>query len=252
MDPLTQARQLYNERRYDAAITVAERARAIPATANAARLVLARARLERFRRSEDPHDLTLAHEALREIRPEVLTPRDQIEFLVGLGEALYLDSSFGPAAELFDSVLRQPGVQDSSLRERVLDWWATAVDRDAQARPPEERAFCYATMLERIPDELSADPQSAAAAYWLSAAARGAGDVDRAWNTAIAGWVRAGLTRDRGTALRADLDRLVTEAIIPERARAQATNDATRARLATDMLAQWTALKQRWVGQGSR
>ena len=38
------------------------------------------------------------------------------------------------------------------------------------------------------------------------------------WYAAAAGWVGALLARDRGAALRADLDRLVTQAIIPERA----------------------------------
>ena len=249
IDAVTRARQLYNQQQYDAAIAAAEKAGTTPATADAARLVLARARLERFRQSADSRDLELARDALREIRPDALSPRDRVEFLVGLGEALYLDNLYGPAAELFQSALQQAGLESTTFRDRVLDWWATAVDREAQAGPGDNRELRYATLLDRVESELSRDPQSAAATYWMSAAARGAGELDRAWDTAIAGWVRAGLTRDRGVSLRTDLDRLVIEGIIPERARMLATAEADRARLVSEMQAQWTAIKQRWSGR---
>src|SRR5919107_1617843 len=65
--------------------------------------------------------------------------------------------------------------------------------------------------------EARRDPSSAAAAYWVAAAARGLGQLDRAWQAAMAAWVRTGLTQDRAAALRADLDRLVVTAIIPGR-----------------------------------
>ena len=67
--------------------------------------------------------------------------------------------------------------------------------------------------------ELAADSASAPAAYWLAAAARGTGNLDRALNAAMAGWVTAPLGRDHGAALRADLDRLMVQGIIPDRAR---------------------------------
>ena len=35
-------------------------------------------------------------------------------------------------------------------------------------------------------DEIQRDPGSAVANYWLAVAARGAGDLDGAWNAAIA------------------------------------------------------------------
>ena len=106
--------------------------------------------------------------------------------------------------------------------ERVLDWWATAVDRQAQARQPDERPAIYARVLERMNEEIAEYPGSTAAGYWLAAAARASGDTERAWHAAHAGWLRASLADDRGVALRADLDRLVTQAIIPERAAKQA------------------------------
>ena len=67
--------------------------------------------------------------------------------------------------------------------------------------------------------ELRVQPGSSAAGYWLAAAARSLGDTERAWHAALAGYVRASVAADRGVALRADLDRLVSTAVIPERAR---------------------------------
>ena len=92
--------------------------------------------------------------------------------------------------------------------------------------------------------ELAPTPASSPASYWLAAAARGTGDLDRAWQAAIAGWVRASLARDRGAALRADLDRLVTEAIIPERAARLQTRDHRQA--AGGMQNEWDAFKAGW------
>lgn len=70
--------------------------------------------------------------------------------------------------------------------------------------------------------ELNADPASATANYWIAVALRGSGDLDRAWNAAIAAWVRARLAPDTAEMLRADVDRFVTEALIAERVRAWA------------------------------
>jgi hypothetical protein len=71
-------------------------------------------------------------------------------------------------------------------------------------------------------DELGLNPGSAAASYWLSAAALGQGDHQAAWDAALAGWVRAPLAEDHGAALRGELDRLVQRLIVPQRARALA------------------------------
>ena len=88
-------------------------------------------------------------------------------------------------------------------------------------------------------DELTAVPGSAAAAYWLAAAARAQGDLQAAWDAVEAGWVRASLAADRGAALRADLDRLMLVAIVPERARALAQPEDT-------LRLDWENFKERW------
>src|SRR2546426_6441315 len=100
--PLARARMLYNAADYDGAIAAAMVARGQPATADAAALVEARAHLERYRRDADAADLTAARDALGTIRAAVLSPRDQVDFLVGLGQSPYLTDLFGPAADLFD------------------------------------------------------------------------------------------------------------------------------------------------------
>jgi hypothetical protein len=238
-DPLAQARRLYNERQFQAAISAAERARLAPMYADSADLIAARAYLERYRESAASDDLTNARERLRRLNPQRFGVRERAEFIVGLGETLYFDGSYGAAADMFATVLETRGALTGEARERVLDWWATAFDRDATARPEAERREVYPRIRAHMADELAANPNSATAAYWLAAAARAQGDLQGAWDAAEAGWVRATLAADRGAALRADLDRLVLRAIIPERARMLAQS--------ADMLRlEWEKFKDRW------
>src|ERR1043166_4805679 len=103
--PLARARMLYNASDYDGAIAVAEMARTRPTMADAAAVVEARARLERYRHNPDPMDLADARAALNAVHAAVLSPRDQVDLMVGLGLALYMSDMFGPAEE----VRRDPG-----------------------------------------------------------------------------------------------------------------------------------------------
>src|SRR5207244_632715 len=126
-DPLSQARLLYNQRQFEAAVTTAERARLAPNLADRADLIAARAYLERFRESAASGDLTNARERLRRFNPQRFDSRERLEFLVGLGEALYFDESYGAAADVFESALEPSDGPPADSRERVLDWWASAV-----------------------------------------------------------------------------------------------------------------------------
>src|SRR5215217_3477362 len=105
-DPLTRARLLYNERQFAAAVSAAEEARLMPARADSADLIAARAYLERFRDSAASDDLTNARERLRRIAPGRFDPRERVEYIVGLGETLFFDGAYGAAATVFDSVLK--------------------------------------------------------------------------------------------------------------------------------------------------
>jgi hypothetical protein len=243
-DLLAEARRLYNAGQYDAAEQAATAALKQPGLAEGARLVLGRVHLERFRQSADAAELTAAREALRSVDARALDQRDLIELTIGFGETLFLSDRFGPAAEMFQRSLDRSVTLGPMAHERLLDWWATALDRLAQGQAREVREATYRRVLERMEQELAVDPSLAPAAYWLTAAARGMGDLERAWNAAASAWVGALLARDRGASLRADLDRLVTQAIIPERAARLQLKDSNQA--AAGMLAEWEAFKANW------
>jgi hypothetical protein len=222
---LVKARALYNAADYDGAIVAA-------------------AHLERYRQTADAADLGAARDALSTVHSSALMPRDQLDFLVGLGQSLYFGELFGPAAELFDTAIERGAFLPTRDRMMLLDWWATALDREAQASDPDRRTRLYERMAARMGEELRRDPGSAPANYWRAVAARGVGDIDAAWDAAVAAWVRAPLDSETSVWLRSDIDHLVTQAIIPERARirpARDQGDATEA-----LRSQWESVKQQW------
>jgi hypothetical protein len=239
VDPLVLARTLYNERQFEAAVSAAEAARLIAGRADSADLIAARAYLERFRQSEATDDLTNARERLRRLDPQRLAPRERDELIVGLGEALFFEGSYGAAADLYESVLNRADALGPDARDRVLDWWATTIDRDAKPRSDFERQTLYLRIRTRMQTELDAHPASAAAAYWLTASARGQGDLQTAWDAAQGAWVRAVLAPDHGEVLRADIDRLMVEAIVPDRARFTAQPP-------DQLRMEWERFKERW------
>jgi hypothetical protein len=203
-DPLARARALYNQQKFDEALAAADLARATPTRTDSADLIAARS------------------------------------YLVGLGETLFFEESFGAAAEVFDWVLAQDGRLSMDERERVIDWWASALDREAQPRTEFDRQAVYQQVRARMQKELGSTLTSATAVYWLAVAARGQGDLQGSWEAAQAGWVRAPMARDRGAELRADIDRFVMTALVPERARALGQPP--------EMLrAEWARFKERWT-----
>ena len=236
---LAHARALFNSGDYDGALAAAEDARRIPTQVDSADLIAARALLERFRTSATADDLAHARDRLRRLTPDLFADRERLEFLVGLGEALFLDAAPGAAAAVFESVLETTTVPLVDGRDLVLDWWATAVDHDARPRTEFERQALYERVRARMQTEIAQHPTSATAAYWAVAAARGQGDYAGAWSAAQAGWVRAVMAPDHGAALRGDIDRLVLRAVIPERARATGQSP-------DELVADWEGFKERW------
>ena len=243
-DFLATARRLYNEGQYDQAVETAKQAAAAPATASSARLIMGRARLERFRQALVTSALDEARADLRAVDPRALDLRERIELQIGLGELLYLEDRFGPAAELLEPVVEASTTLAPEAHARALDWWATALDRQALTLPASDRALVYPRIIARMEQELRRDPASAPATYWLAASARNAGDLDRAWAAVVAGWVRGALGRDRGVALRADLDKLMTQGIIPDRVAKQPARD--RRQTAASLAAEWENFKRIW------
>jgi hypothetical protein len=253
-DALSEARRLYNLGQYENAERSAREALRSPAVANAARVVLGRIQLERYRRTSVPEDLVEARTSLRAVDPRVLDGKERIELVIGLAETLYLEDLFGSAAELFGIMLDRSNELGAAAHERVLDWWATASDRQVQSgrsadrpastNPPTERQETYDRLLARMTAEIAKEPGSTPAVYWLVAAARNVGDLDRAWSAAMAAWTLAPLMRDGGVALRADLDQLVVQAIIPDRVVRLPQRERTAAQ--SSMAAEWDAFKTRW------
>ena len=182
-----------------AAIAAAERARLTPAWRDRADLIAARAYLERYRESTAAEDLTNARERLRRLDPRRFDSRERTEFIVGLGEALYFDESYGAAADVFETVLDNGAGLDGGFAGSAS--WTGGRSPSIAMRGCERRAArqaAYQRIRARMRDELTARPGSATAAYWLAAAARAQGDLQAAWDAAEAGWVRASLATDRG------------------------------------------------------
>jgi hypothetical protein len=249
---LVKARGLFNAANYEGAIDAAAVARKEPMWTDAADLIVARARLERYRQSGSSMELAEARSVLRGVKSASLNPRDQVDLLIGLGQALYFGEVFGAAADLFDTALEKGSEttleKGSLLGERdrtlLLDWWATALDREAQLRAPDRRTPVYARIGERMDRELHTDPSSAVANYWRVIAARGTGDFDLAWSAAISAWVRSTLNPATTEQLRADLERVVAQALIAERSRAHPARDSQD--VVALLTAEWALVKQNW------
>jgi len=241
---LARAREAYNQRQFDTAIEAAQAAQKSAATLDVATVVLARAHLERYRERANPDDLSAARVALGTVRVSNLDARDHVDFLMALGEALFFEDDYGAAAALFESGLDGALAQGPTTGEAMLDWWGSAMERHGDRLDPDRRAAAFARLRDRMARELARHPGSAAAAYWIVVGTRGTGDAAAAWDAAIAGWVRARLAGSRSATLRADLDRLVLEGIIPDRVRLLPADQRERAE--SDLRTEWAVVKERW------
>jgi hypothetical protein len=241
---LGKARNYYNQRQFDEAIDMAMAARRASETADAAAVVLARSHLERYRERADPADLSAARAALGVVRADSLEPRDRVELILALGESLFLEDDFGAAAAIFESGLDHAATTDPLLADAMLEWWGSAVERQAGGLAREPRVAAFHRLFTRTQQELARNPTSAAASYWTVVALRGEGELDRAWDAAVAGWVRARLIGEKAPSLRADLDRLVLQGIVPDRVRHLALEQ--RAGAESQLKANWELVKEKW------
>ena len=241
---LARARAAYNQQQFDEAIEAAHVAQKVPATADAATVVLARAYLERYRRQVNPGDLAAARVTLGTVRVANLDTRDNVDFLMALGEALFFEEEFGAAAAVFESGIDSAIAQGPATGEAMLDWWGSAIERRAEALERGQRAAVFTHLRDRMARELARNPGSAAAAYWVVVGTRGTGDPTAAWDAAIAGWVRARLAGSRSATVRADLDKLVLEGIIPDRVRSLPAE--RRGQAESDFRTEWAVVKERW------
>ena len=180
-----------------------------------------------------------------------LPPREQVEFLVGLGQAFYLqdcpDGCYAAAAEQFEQALSRADDADLVTREALFEWWALMLDKRAQHAPLAARKTIYARVLARAEQEAARPESSGPGLYWLAVAARGVDDLDRAWGAASAGWARARFLGSRSVTLRAGLDSFVTQVLLPERAKEAVAAEGGDVKTAlTTLEAKWTDWKTKW------
>jgi hypothetical protein len=240
---LGRARQALNGGQFDQAITAALDAKKVPSLAAAAGVVLGRAYLGRFDQHANGDDLVSAHVALNAVNAATLSGVNRRDLTIGLGLTVFFEGRPGAAAELLEVALATPAeslAADPDAHEKLFDWWATAVDRAAQLVPDASRHAYYERLVKRSEAELAREPLSSAAGYWLAVGARGTASLDRAWNAAIAAWIRA----KTNPGARTDIDQLVVAAIIPERARA--LDARASAALVAAMRAEWEQIKNSW------
>lgn len=241
---LARARSAYNQQQFDDAIQAALAAQKVGVTADPATLVLSRSYLERYRLRANPADLAAARAQLGTVRVNNLDARDHVDYMMALGEALFFHDDFGAAAAMFESGLDAAFLQGAVTGEAMLDWWGSAVERQTEALNRDQRAAVFGRMRERMARELAKNPGSAPAGYWSVVAIRGSGDAVGAWDAAIASWVRARLAGERSAQLRADLDKLVLEGIIPDRLRL--LEPELRGQAESDLRTDWAVVKERW------
>ena len=243
---LAKARSLYNDGNYEGAIDAAAVSRRQAGWADASALVIGRSHLERYRQRLDPKDLAAAREALMTVRLATLAPRDQVDLIIGLGLSLYQGEVFGAAANLFDTALTRGTVLSARDRRQLLDWWATALDRQAQVGLADRRRAVFERIAARMDDELKQDPGSSVALYWRTVAARGGGDLEAAWHAAIAAWVQSTLEPETTESLRGDIEKLVQQALIPERSRLMARDPRDPQETVSMLRAEWELVKQQY------
>jgi hypothetical protein len=244
-DPLDEARRLYNQGRYEAAERTARIAASEPRTENSAKVVLGRALLELYRESASEQHFSQAREALRTVNADQLDAGERVELMLGIAQGLFLEDRFAAAADVIEPIIVKSNTLGTVAHDRAVDWWASALDRHAQTRPIAERPAIYARVIARMSEELLRDTGSAPANYWVVAAARSSGDVERAWSGAMASWIRSILGRDRGVALRGDLDRLVIQGIIPDRAARIGGKEPNM--VIAGLVGEWEAFKTAWT-----
>ncbi len=248
---LKDARRFYNASKFDEAIAAAEPALDKPKVAASASLIIARARLERFRVSADQDDLTAARQELIALNPRKLSPQEAIEWQMGLGETLVFENQPGPASEIFASLFPAARLRFTPAQmDRLIEWWANSTARFAESFTGNARSDNYGRLLMTLRTVLQFDPPSRAGTYWLVVASRGVGDLEGAWNAAVAGWIRAG-SMQGGDQLREDLEQYMMQTVIPERARArtgQRQGTGVTTLEIADLTRQWRTLTQRWSG----
>lgn len=240
---------LYNAGQFEESIAAADSAKSKTAAVPSATLIIARSRLERFRAGGDATDLATARAELVSLNPRTLAPQEAIEWQIGIGTALFLEDQIAAATETFAALL--PSARERLTQaeyEKLLEWWGTSLSRLAEGLTGDARKHAYQKLSAEVSLELERNPLSRPAAYWAVVAARGTGDLEAAWGAAVSAWIRAG-SQPEAKPLRSDLERFVTQTLIPERAQSRTGQrldaTATGAEI-TALTDEWRAVTIRW------
>ena len=147
-----------------------------------------------------------------------LSPRDQVDLLIGLGQALYFGEVYGAGRGSLRHGAREGHAAERARSDRCCSTGGPPRSTARRSCGPSIAARRSTQRIgERMDRELHDDPSNARRQLLAVIAARGAGDLDLAWSAAISGWVRSTLNPATTEQLRADLDRVVGQALIPER-----------------------------------
>src|SRR5205085_5107436 len=131
---------------------------------------------------------------------------EAIEWQIGVGTALFLEGQLGPASEIFVTLLPSARARLSTEEfQKLLDWMGTAMSRLAESLTGDARKRAYEQLHDDARHELERNPFSPPATYWTVVSLRGMGDLDGAWNAAVAGWVRMS-GHPEGRQFQSDLD----------------------------------------------
>jgi hypothetical protein len=156
---LKRARTMYNAGQYDEAIAAATPLRNRPELASSATLIIARSRLELFRRAGDSKELATARKELISLNRDSLSAQEAIEWQIGLGAALFLEDQIGPAAEMFRAVI--PSARDRLAQpefEKLLEWWGTTMSRLAESLTGDARKQAYEKFRSDVRLEVERNP----------------------------------------------------------------------------------------------
>ena len=221
--------------------TAAEQARLVPARAEAADLIAARAYLERFRESADVgrSRRTRAIASAVSIRSGSCRA-SAAEFIVGLGETLFFDGSFGAAADLFDRCSMRRRSRPPRRASACSTGGRARSTRCAAARRDRTPADVQ-RIRDRMQRELGAHPASASARVLAGGRRPCQGDLQAAWDAAQAGvGARAARAGSRRRRSRADHRHgSCCKAIVPERAKMHRSAAGAGE-------SDWEQFKERW------
>ena len=160
---LENARALYNDGQFDEVDRRGDGARrASQRSAPSATLIIARSRLERFRRLGDPQELAAARQELRSLNPRSLAPQEAIEWQIGLGTALFLEDQAGPAAEIFTAVIpsARARLTAAGVRKAPRVVGRAHCRGSPRASAGDARKEAYERMLSAVRVELERNPLS--------------------------------------------------------------------------------------------